>query len=174
MPKRYLFVNGPIFTMDGDSLHHCSIPEGGAVLTCGNHIEYAGPRSDLPATASPSASKDETIVYDLRGKPLFPGFCDGHTHFVMAAGQAALLDLTGTATVEQLQKRIRDRIAAGGLPGAWVEGFGWELKRLFPGGPPSIRVLDETAPCTPLFLMSKDAHSAWLNSCTKRGTGKPR
>ncbi len=167
MTKRYLFVNGPIYTMDGDSLHDGSITEGGTVLTCGSHIEYVGLRSGLPA-----GSNDRATVFDLKGRPLFPGFCDGHTHFVMAAGQAALLDLTGTASVEQLQDRIRDRIAAGGTAGSWIEGFGWELKCLFPDRPPSIRVLDETAPGTPLFLMSKDAHSAWLNSCALRQLAK--
>lgn len=127
-------------------------------MTAGGRIEFVGPVADVPGEI-----RGRAVVVDLAGRPLFPGFCDGHTHLVLAAEQLAALDLLGTGSVEELQERLRGE-AGKRRAGDWIAGFGWELKTLFPDQPPALRVLDAAAPDNPVFLMSKDAHSAWLNS----------
>ncbi|MDP7421519.1 MAG: amidohydrolase, partial [bacterium] len=110
----------------------------------------------------PREESRKADVVDLKGRPLMPGFCDGHTHLVLAAEQRSGLDLTGVRSLDELKRRIRAE--ARKKPGEWIVGFGWEMKNLFSACSPSLSILDDMAIKNPIFLESKDAHSAWLNS----------
>jgi predicted amidohydrolase YtcJ len=61
---------------------------------------------------------------DARGRTLLPGLIDAHGH-VMGLGLGAIqVDLTGTASREELQSRLRAYAAAN--PGSgWIIGRGW-------------------------------------------------
>lgn len=147
----YLFTGGPIYPICSQRI------EQGALLTRGPTIAYVGPAEGLP----PDAAGAEPI--DLGGRPLLPGFCDGHVHLVLAAEQHASIDCRDVAKVTELQAFLRQR--ARELPaGEWIAGFGWEKKRLLAGLAPSPEILDVAALAHPVFLMSKDVHSAWLNT----------
>src|SRR4029077_17098408 len=45
----------------------------------------------------------------------------------------------------------------------WILGGGWSMDD-FPGGVPSRADLDRVSPDRPVFLTSRDGHSAWVNS----------
>jgi len=147
-----LFRNGPIYPMTGAPLSR------GAVMVRGNEITYVGPEDGLDAT---DIRRAEEI--DLEGRPLLPGFCDGHVHLVLAARRFAVLDLRGCDDLAELQTRVRRKTVAT-PPGAWVIGHGWERHRILEGQRPSLAFLDEAARNHPVMLTSKDLHSAWFNT----------
>ena len=63
-------------------------------------------------------------VIDGGGKTLLPGLIDAHGHIMDLGFAATSLDLTGTASLAELQQRLRDY--AQSHPGdGWITGFGW-------------------------------------------------
>ncbi len=132
--------------------------ERGVLLTRGRHIAWVGPEDRLGTLPD-----TELVEIDLAGRALVPGLCDAHLHLVQAALAQGVLDLRGTDTLTDLQRLIRDRSSTT-LPAAWILGHGWERHRLLGGRSASPALLDLAAPDRPVFLTSKDLHSAWLNS----------
>jgi predicted amidohydrolase YtcJ len=143
----YLFRNGPIYTM-------ASPTPVEALVTRGDTIVHVGPEPSPPPWAK---------VIDLGGRPLLPGLCDCHLHLVLAAEQRAAVDCRLAPDVETVQDRVGER-ARLVKPGEWITGIGWEKKTLFREKSPSPAPLDEAAPENPVYLLSKDVHSAWLNT----------
>lgn len=93
----------------------------------------------------------------LRFEALTPGLQDAHAHPLYWGMALRGLDLSGCMEPERVAEKVAE--AARGLPpGAWVEGAGF----LFPKAPPP-GLLDRAAPENPVFLRSRDHHSAWIN-----------
>lgn len=68
-----IYRNGTILTMDSrGSVVSALAVEGSVVLAVGTD-------DDVMAHAGP-----DTVVTDLRGRTMLPGFIDGHSHFVWA------------------------------------------------------------------------------------------
>ena len=65
---------GPILTMEGDKPVYVD-----AVVVADGKIAFAG--SDAEAMGRKSAN---TVVKDLGGKTMLPGFVDAHSHFINA------------------------------------------------------------------------------------------
>jgi len=105
---------------------------------------------------------------DLLGRTVIPGLIDAHVHFSWFAYNLIDVDLDGAASLEEALDLVRDRVAR--TPGGgWVRGHGfnanlWERW-------PTARDLDRVAPCHPVMLSSKDAHSVWVNSMVMRLAG---
>ncbi|MBE3518832.1 MAG: amidohydrolase [Firmicutes bacterium] len=108
---------------------------------------------------------------NLKGKSVFPGFCDSHMHFLGYAMSFRRVNLHGVKTLEEALSRVADAVSRA-RPGAWVTGGGWD-KSLW-GGFPSRYDLDRVAPENPVVLSSKDGHSSWLNSMALRLCGLDR
>jgi predicted amidohydrolase YtcJ len=108
-----------------------------------------------------------TQLVELAGRLVTPGFNDAHIHF--ASGGAALLavNLIGTTSLAEIERRLAAGVAAA-QPGEWVVGRGWDHTRLpreevGPDGWPRRELLDRVAPGNPVFLARVDGHVAWLN-----------
>ncbi|MCX6715513.1 MAG: hypothetical protein NT077_00675, partial [Candidatus Taylorbacteria bacterium] len=67
-PADVLYVNGRIYTMDGN------LDVAEALATRGGRIVAIGSKSDLQRGVRPKQ------VTDLQGKTVFPGFIDAHGH----------------------------------------------------------------------------------------------
>lgn len=152
----YLFRGGPIYPMDRPG----ALDAGGVLLTRDRSIVYVGPPDRLPDEAR------HADPVDLDGRALLPGLCDSHLHLVLAAVEHASLDCRG-ADPRSLEELVRAR-AARAAPGAWITGFGWERRLVFPDAEPGPALLDRAAPQNPVLLVSKDAHSALLSSAGLR------
>ncbi len=122
-----------------------------------------------PGGALPSAV-DEMV--DLQGAHVLPGLIDAHGH-VMGLGLAALdteLDLTGTASIEELQQRVAAHAAAHpDLP--WITGRGWNQELFSDGRLPSAADLDAVVADRPVWLGRVDGHAAVGNSAAMRLAG---
>ncbi|MFE6510527.1 amidohydrolase [Nocardioides sp. NPDC057767] len=104
----------------------------------------------------------ETVVEELDGRWVLPGFHDSHVHPVQAGLEMNQCDLTGLSTLEEYLDAIESYASAN--PGrAWVTGGGWSMDS-FAGGVPDAAPLDRLLPDRPVFLPNRDHHSAWVNT----------
>ncbi|MCJ7421691.1 amidohydrolase [Sphingomicrobium astaxanthinifaciens] len=104
---------------------------------------------------------DERV--DLGGAHVLPGLIDAHGH-VMGLGLALLqLDLGGTASIEELQRRVAAYAAANpDLP--WIVGRGWNQELFAEGRFPTAADLDAVVADRPVWLGRVDGHAAVGNS----------
>lgn len=110
----------------------------------------------------------ETRVIDAAHGTILPAFNDAHVHFLMASRSLDGLDLFGAETQEEVADRIH--VFADASHSAWLVGRGW-FYSAFPGGMPSLELLDALVPDRPAYLESFDAHTAWVNSRARAVSG---
>ena len=123
------------------------------------HVWTAGPK---PTGA--------TKVIDGGGKTLLPGLIDAHGH-VMGLGFGALqLDLTGTASLAELQQRLRDYAAANPQV-RWIVGRGWNQEHWPVKNFPTAADLDAIVSDRPVVLSRVDGHALVANSAAMRAAG---
>jgi predicted amidohydrolase YtcJ len=129
-----------------------------AVAIQGDQIVYVGDDAGVKAYKSTN-----TRVVDLGGRMVVPGFQDVHIHPIAGGVEATACDLNPFETVADYRTRIAEYARAN--PDApWILGGGWSMAAFGPGARPSKSILDELVPDRPVYLYSRDGHSAWANS----------
>ncbi|HEV2733536.1 MAG TPA: amidohydrolase, partial [Longimicrobiaceae bacterium] len=108
-----------------------------------------------------------TQVVELAGRLVTPGFNDAHIHFASGGASLLAVNLGGTTSLAEIERRLAAGVAAA-QPGEWVVGRGWDHTRLpreelGPDGWPRRDLLDRVAPNHPVFLARVDGHVAWMN-----------
>ncbi|HTX63160.1 MAG TPA: amidohydrolase [Acidimicrobiales bacterium] len=146
-----VLVNGVVHTVDP------SLPRASAVAVRGGSIVAVGGDGAVRDLRGP---RTETI--DLRGRTVLPGFQDAHAHPSGAGLERSKCDLSELHDRQAYLARISG-YAAANPDVAWISGGGWAMD-LFPGGVPTKDDLDRVVPDRPVFLPSRDHHSAWVNS----------
>ena len=92
-----------------------------------------------------------------------PGFNDAHVHLGGAAQDKISVQLTGAATIEELQKRLAASVAQH-KEGEWITGSGWD-HTLWPDKAfPTRQQLDAVSPKNPVILTHISGHVAVANS----------
>jgi predicted amidohydrolase YtcJ len=133
-------------------------PWAEAVAVEGNRVVAVG-----TAEAMKPHINAKTVVKQIAGRLVVPGFNDAHIHFLSGSRRLTQVDLTGVCTVESIQKYVRDYAAK--HPGTgWIQGGGWEYT-CFPGGRlPTRQDLDAAVANRPVFLSAYDGHTGWANT----------
>jgi predicted amidohydrolase YtcJ len=103
-----------------------------------------------------------TQIVELGGRMLLPGFQDAHVHPPPSGLDMLRCDLSDAYSVEGYERLIV-AYATEHPDAEWILGGGWSMD-VFPGGNPPKGVLDRIVPDRPVFLPSRDGHSAWVNS----------
>ena len=137
----------------------------GYVLTEGNRIVFVGDEA-----AGKAHIDGETEVIDVTDNFLMPGFNDFHVHLV----SSGLLEKDGilryTKSEEEAAKFLWD-LHKDDKNKRFIMGGAWD-PLLWPGHRnPTKRSLDKYFPDTPVFLINKEGHGAWVNSATLRMFG---
>ena len=132
-------------------------PRPEAVAVKDGRIVAVGADADLRELAGAG-----TEVLDLGGRMLLPGFQDAHVHPPASGLEMLRCNLSEVFTIEEYE-RIIAAYATGHPAAEWINGGGWSMD-LFPGGNPGRDLLDRVVPDRPVFLWSRDGHSAWVNS----------
>ncbi len=103
-----------------------------------------------------------TSQVDGGGRSLLPGLIDGHGH-VMGLGQAALqLDLVGTTSIRDVQRRLSDY--ASGRKDPWLSGRGWNQELWSEKRFPTAADIDAAVADRPVVLERVDGHAVVVNS----------
>ena len=144
--------NGAIYTMDGARSWAETIAiDDGRIVYVGHDAgakDYVGP---------------QTQVVDLKGRMVVPGLQDVHIHPISGGIEANACDLNSLTTVEQYLTKIKE-CAAANPDASWITGGGWLMSAFGPGALARKELLDAIEPNRPVFLDSRDGHSAWVNS----------
>ncbi|HET9248624.1 MAG TPA: amidohydrolase [Actinomycetota bacterium] len=144
-------VNGRVYTVDAARRW------ASAVAVSQGRIVGVGTDADVRDLIGPG-----TEVVDLGRRMLVPGFQDAHVHPPSAGFEMLHCNLSEAYDVDDYT-RIVAAYASGHPDEPWVVGGGWSMD-VFPGGNPTKEILDGVVPDRPVFLMSRDGHSAWVNS----------
>ena len=108
-----ILVGGEIYTVEADE------PRAEGVAVRDGWIVAVGSESEVSSYRGPN-----TVVVDLEGAFVVPGFIDNHTHFDRAAQLLLGINLLDVADAETLAERVegaRDRLP----DGAWITGGDW-------------------------------------------------
>jgi predicted amidohydrolase YtcJ len=158
-PADRIIRGGPIVTVNPDR------PAAEAVAIVGGTIVAVGSDSDVMQHRG-----NATVVTELAGKTLVPGFVDGHSHFcslvdVQTQAQCASPPAGPCKTVADViaaLKAVQARRKLG--PGKFVMGFGYDPELLAEKRPPSKQELDAAFPENPVILVHVSGHGAMLNT----------
>jgi len=127
-----------------------------AVAVLNDRILALGSDEDIRAICDRN-----TRTVDARGGSILPAFNDAHLHFLMASRGIGQLDLSSAETQTDVERQVGAYAAS--RAGDWVIGRGWYYSA-FPGGLPTIELLDRLVPDRPAYIEAFDTHTAWVNS----------
>jgi len=147
-----VLFNGRVYTMDSE------FPFAPALAARCGRIVAVGTDAEVRKLAG-----SESEFFDLKGRTVLPSFTDAHIHLTGYGLSLTQVQLDGITTLHEAVARVAER-ARTARPGEWIRGRGWN-RNLWPGAPfPHKWDLDPVTPHNPVFLPSKDGHSAWVNS----------
>lgn len=133
---------------------------GGRVLAVGSTHEVLAHRDE------------HTMVRDLGGASVYPGFVDVHNHHAVA-GVTDLFELSfGVALgVDQILDQVRERAAS--LPAdGWITGGSWASTLMEQLNSSAVRErLDEASGGRPVMLSDDSHHNRWVNTTALRLAG---
>lgn len=162
MPAATIFHGGPVVTVDPrqPEVEALAIDANGTIIDVGTEkivMERRGPA---------------TVVIDLKGKTLMPGFVEPHTHIILTAYTDMMTDLSsfdeGPKKIEWSIQKLRDALKDV-PPNGWLTGSGVDPSRTDPfmaslnadeldkvqSGPIENQI--------PIFVMNQSGHFAYVN-----------
>ncbi len=159
--KTTYYLHGRIYTNDPKQPWASAMAVRDEKILCVGSIEH------IMLDCGGAKSEGETV--QLKGRFVMPGFNDAHTHLGSAGRDKLTLDLKGTDSIEEVQRRVRAAVAQH-KPGEWVVGSGWDQTRWPDKKFPSRQQLDEVSPDNPVFLVHISGHVAVANSMAIKRT----
>ena len=150
IPADLVLQNGRIYTMD------LALPEVTGLAVSDGRITMVGTDEEAAAWIGP-----DTVVEDLGGRAVLPGFVDAHTHLVWGGESSLIIDLTVATSMDELLAAVT-AYATANPDEAWVQGSGWDAPTF--EGQMHKSLLDAIVPDRPVVLTSADGHSIWVNS----------
>ncbi len=159
-PSDMIITNARIWT--GDERQ----PYAQAMAVSGDTIVAVGSRSDVMKHRS-----EATVIIDLGGRFVAPGFIDSHVHMLQGGSNLASVQLRDASTPEIFIRRIKE-YATTLKPGEWIlggdwDGKGWETL-------PMAEWIDSVTPDNPVFVSRLDGHMALANSLAMKLAGVDR
>ncbi|MCC7452620.1 MAG: amidohydrolase [Crocinitomix sp.] len=101
-------------------------------------------------------------IVDAQMRPIYPGFQDGHCHFLAYAQTLAEVDLTGSKSFDEVIERIEKYAETN--ESEWIEGRGWDQTLWASDSFPTNSKLNELFPTTPILIRRVDGHAALANA----------
>ena len=153
-----IFLHGNIYTgVTGTSSFH-EVERAEGMATRGDRILAVGKDEDVARYKGPA-----TVVVDLKGHFVVPGFNDAHMHLTDAGFKRLTVDLTGVKSIEEFRARVQTRVDAA-QPGEWIVGSGWDETLWQNKQPPNRWDVDEVTSDHPVYLERIDGHVAVANT----------
>lgn len=162
-----IYVGGSILTMSGEQPTYVE-----ALAVKDGKIVYAGGRE-----GALNIQSDSTMVKDLAGKALLPGFLDGHSHYInslLVANQCKLYAPPSgpgkdvPSIIAELKNFAADREIP---PGEMIMGYGYDDTVMPTGRLLNRDDLDEAFPDHPVRVEHVSMHGAVLNSLALKKYG---
>jgi predicted amidohydrolase YtcJ len=136
-----------------------------AIAVGGHEIVAVGNDASILRQKQPG-----TRLIDLKGAFVMPGINDAHVHMAYAGQNKLAVDLTGSASLADMLKRVS--VAADhALPGQWLLGGGWDHTLWTRQTLPTRQDLDTVSHGHPAFFVRVDGHIAVANSAVLAMSG---
>lgn len=153
-----IITGGPIVTMEGDQPTTVE-----AIVVDDGRITFVGSKVDALKQQA-----EGTVLKDLGGKTLMPGFIDGHAHAQQFGAQAVGANLLappdGTVnTIDDLVARLKTFAAGPDVDKTgWIFGVGYDDALL--GRHPTREDLDKVSTTVPVMATHISGHFAAVNT----------
>ncbi len=151
-PADLVLTGGEIYTVDAERSW------AQAVAIADGKLAYVG--SDDGAAAFIGA---DTRVVDLGGRTVLPSFQDCHIHPIQGGMQQLSVSLNSLNTVDDYVEAI-SAYAEANPDQSWILGGGWSMAAFGPGALARKELIDAVVADRPVYLMSADGHTGWVNS----------
>ena len=154
-------IDAKVFTVSDDN------PWAQAIAIRGEKIVAVGSEEEIEKHIDSS-----TKILNVDGKLVIPGLIDAHCHFASGGRRLGMLILYGANAIEEIQKRIAERIK--GLPeGAPLVAVGTlRSPQLYPDTTWATKeILDPVSPKNPVVIRRGGGHAIWLNSVALKQSG---
>jgi predicted amidohydrolase YtcJ len=146
-----LIVNARIYTVNSQQ------PWAEALAIKNEKIVAVGSSNEL------ASYRAGAKVVDAGQHLVLPGFVDCHIHFMDGSMGLTQVDLNGTKSVAEIQKRVKE-YADSHPNDPWITGMGWTYPTFGPSALPDRKFLDAVVADRPVYLVAFDGHSSWANS----------
>jgi hypothetical protein len=155
-----IFQHGVVYTVNLEGQEN--IYQAVAILD--GKIQFCGSDEESQRFVGPA-----TIIHDLDGKMMLPGFCDAHNHNQAMVSMLFALDLSPYATIQEYQSAIAAwRVTHPDC--TYITGNGWSLPHLG-NVPPRKEDLDVVCSDIPLAFFDTTHHVLWANSIAIKNSG---
>jgi predicted amidohydrolase YtcJ len=111
-----------------------------------------------------------TSVIDLKNRFVLPGFNDAHLHLASGGFLKLNVDLLGTKSLTEMQRRIAERVATTESEG-WIRGRGWDQLTWASQKLPTREDLDAVTGGHPAIFTRVDGHICVVNSAALAAAG---
>jgi hypothetical protein len=156
----YIYHNGEIVTMEGESANYVE-----AIAVKDGLIQKLGTKAEVM-----ELQDNNTVLVDLKGKTMLPGFIDGHSHFANFAGQAIGAQLlpppdAGAKDMPTIIALLKEwntpenRALTG-----WIFGTGFDDSVIEEKRFPTKHDLDKVTTEFPIMIVHISGHFAVVNS----------
>ncbi|MEY3678282.1 MAG: hypothetical protein RI924_423 [Bacteroidota bacterium] len=144
-----LIFNANIYTVDSAfSKAEAMVIKDGKILAVGNAEEL-------------KKTYEASEIQDAEGKSIYPGFIDGHAHFLMYGQGLQTVDLVGTQSWAEIVEKVKNFAAQN--PEGWILGRGWDQNDWSDKQFPSNAELNQLFPDRPVLLSRVDGHASIAN-----------
>jgi predicted amidohydrolase YtcJ len=161
--KMTIFTNGRVFVADGD-LTAATNPFAQCMVVKDDHIEYVGQHDDAIVSQAKDAG---AAVVDLANRIVVPGFIDSHMRLLLLGLALSKVDLghcTDFGAISATIKSYAETHPA--APRIFCRGWMHSMTN----GIALASMLDAVEK-RPVFVDSKDLHSAWCNTAALEELG---
>ena len=148
-----VLTGGNVLTMNP------SQPSAEAIAVKGDRIVKVGANDDVT-----SLVRKKTIVIDLQGKTVVPGFIDTHIHVVDFGKVLTWVDLTGIKSIQDVKNAVKQRIRESCPDGKWIIGRGWDEDCFIEKRLPTRADLDPISMGNPVLLYRRREQICVVNS----------
>ena len=131
--------------------------EAEAIAVKGNKIIFVGDEEGALKFKS-----DHTYLIKAPDGMVLPGFIDSHVHLIWGGIEMGECQLSGLTSEKEIISKIETYVEEYSHVN-WIRGNGWSLP-IFKDGNPSRYILDKISTEKPMYFLSADGHSAWVNS----------
>jgi predicted amidohydrolase YtcJ len=162
-----IYRGGDILTMEGKSPKYVArlAVKDGKILFVGS------------ASGSRKFIGKDTVIVDLRGKTLLPGFIDSHSHLLTYADSLVQADLNpppigrvkSISDILSQLTALKTKQQAG--DGEWLVGQGYDQDFLVEKRHPTAADLDVVFPNNPVVLLHASGHMLVANSAALKASG---
>lgn len=159
-----LYYNGQIITLNEQQ------PQGEALLVLDGRIGAIGSNEKILPLKD-----DETIMIDLEGKTVLPGFIDPHGHIASAMALFPNFSPPPVGKVDSVEALVNEGkkaiLSADLKPGQWFLGMGYDQAEFKDGKTPTKEDLDKISTEYPVVMLHTSGHVAVANSLALSATG---